>query len=113
MNRKKAIDKSILKWEILAKTGEFRRYIKDITTTDMPHGCALCQLAGQPEYHINGIVRYRCRKYCPYAQRFGCCCNQRSPFKHWEDVRSGENPERIEQRKIYASEFLEQLKQLD
>lgn len=107
-----AIEKSILKWEILAKTGEHRRYLKDITTVDMPHGCALCLYARQPEYCFEGIKRYRCRKYCPYAQRFRCCVNRGQPFKMWEELSGGDNPERIELRKKYASQFLEQLKQL-
>ena len=113
MNRKEAIDKSILKWEILAKTGEFRRYIEGITSDEMPHGCSLCQIAGQNQYSFTGISRYRCRRYCPYAQQFGCCCNRHQPFHKWEEGRIGNNPNTIERRKHYASEFLRQLKQLD
>ena len=112
MNRKEAIDKSILKWNILAETGESRRYIEGITSDDMPHGCSLCLFAGQPQYSINGISRYRCRKYCPYAQKFRCCCNRNQPFKKWEEGRIGNGPDTIERRKRYASEFVQQLKQL-
>ena len=112
MTREEAIRKSILKWEVLATTGEYRKYLKDITSEDMPYGCALCQLAGQTQSSWKGISRYRCRKYCPYAQKFRCCCNRGSPFLKWEDTRHSDNPERIELRKKYASEFLEQLKQL-
>ncbi len=113
MNRKEAIDKSILKWNILAETGESWKYIKDITSDDMPYGCSLCQLSGQKQYSDTGISRYRCRKYCPYAQQFGCCCNRHQPFQKWEEGRMRDNPEAIERRKHYALEFLAQLKQLN
>ncbi len=105
-----AIENSIRKWTVLAETGECQRWIKDITTNDMPHGCALCRLAGQS--HCSVISRYRCRKYCPYAQRFRCCCNRGNPFRKWENISCGDDPKRIEFRKKYALEFLEQLKLL-
>ncbi len=113
MNRKEAIDRSILKWEILAETGEHRRYIKDITSDEMPHGCSLCQLAGQDQFSFTGISRYRCRRYCPYAQKFRCCCNRGQPFRKWEEGRLKDDPDTVGRRKHYASEFLQQLKQLD
>lgn len=113
MEWNEAIEKSILKWEILAETGEYRRYIEGITSENMPHGCALCQLAGQPQYHVNGISRYRCRRYCPYAQQFEICCNRGSPFQKWEGVnRDNIRPGANARRKHYAAEFLSQLKQL-
>ncbi len=110
MEVNEAIENSILKWGVLATTGEFEKYIGGITTRDMPNGCALCQLAGQRQF--DSISRYRCRKYCPYAQKFGCCCNKNSPFAKWEGVRSN-LATAIERRKHFASEFLEQLKQLN
>ena len=97
MNREEAIKASILKWEVLATTGEFRRYIKDITTDDMPHGCALCLLAGQHQYE--DISRYRCKKYCPYAHKFGCCFNRSQPFSKWEVAVSRDIAEAMERRK--------------
>ena len=112
MNRKEAINKSILKWEILAETGEYRRYIKDITSDDMPYGCSLCQLAGQKPYFDTSVSRYRCRKYCPYAKRFGHCCSSGQPFLKWGERGTRGDPESIERRKRYAAEFLAQLKQL-
>ncbi len=112
MDRTQAINNSIRKWTVLAETGEYRHYIKDITTDEMPYGCALCQLAGQKDYSFDSISRYRCRKYCPYAQRFGCCCNRGTPYLYWVGMRMGDNPKRVKLRKRYASEFLEQLKQL-
>ena len=113
MNRGEAIKKSILKWEILAATGEYQRYIKDIASEDMPYGCALCQLAGQGQFSFNGISRYRCLRYCPYAQKFGCCCNRNQPFRKWEEESLGNYAGAIERRKHFALEFLGKLKQLE
>ena len=112
LTKKEAIDNSILKWAILAETGDSKKYLKDITTADMPYGCALCQLAGQRLNSYKGISRYRCRKHCPYAHRFRCCCNQGSPFEKWSALSSGDNPERVELHKKYAKLFLEQLREL-
>ncbi len=112
MTRNEAIEKSIMKWEILAKTGEYLRYIQGVTSEDMPNGCALCLVAGQPQWE--SISRYRCRKYCPYAQEFRCCCNRGQPYLNWEMVAHWNNtPEANDRRKHYATEILGQLKQLE
>ena len=111
LTEREAIIVSIKKWEYLAETGEYRRWIKGITTDDMPHGCALCLFAGQPLYGFRGIQRYRCSK-CPYAKKFRCCVNRGQPFLNWERLDNNDTPEGQESRKKYARLFLEQLKQL-
>jgi pyruvate formate-lyase activating enzyme-like uncharacterized protein len=113
LTEREAITISIKKWEYLAKTGDNKRWIEGITTDTMPYGCALCALAGQDKVHgLGGVSRYRCRKYCPFYRKFGCCTNRSQPFYAWEDQLRNDTPEKKESRKKYAQQFLEQLKQL-
>lgn len=114
LTKEKAIELSIAKWEILSKTGEYKRYFPEFQGEyEFPYGCSLCAFAGQALYGLS-ISRYRCRKYCPYAKKFRCCCNRSSPYLHWDSVTPHDptSERAIELRKKYASEFLEQLKQL-
>lgn len=106
ISAKEAVELSIEKWGILATTGENRRWIVGTTQPSMPYGCGLCYYAGQSNSALKGISRRKCRTRCPYALKFGCCCNRSSPYHGWEEAQSDER------RKYYAALFLEQLKQL-
>jgi len=97
---KKAIEKSIEQWTWLAETGkkkqdwpEWEKY------DDVSCNCFLC------EYNEGTDTDESCGA-CPLYKKFGNCENEETPYMNWLYAKTPED------RKKYALEFLEQLKQL-
>lgn len=99
LTKKKALDITIELWESLAETGKskiswsgWKEY------GDMEGDCPLC------EYDNRHQLAESCN--CQYFDKFGGCCEKDNPFPKWEDA------DNKTQSKKYATELLNQLKQL-
>ena len=98
LTEKKAIQITIELWEWLAKTGSFFKseWPKWKEYGEMDCACPLC------EYDIRKS-NSSC-SHCPLTSKFLSCFE--AGFQAWV------NTDTAEDRRIYASKFLEQLKQL-
>jgi hypothetical protein len=112
LTESKAVEISIELWEWLAETGSrqkrswpgWNQYKKYAEPSDynpygtFAQGCCLC------EYDKQQLGR--CEK-CPYWRRYGFCNEFGSPYRNWSNWNNTS-----EERKLYAAEFLAQLKEL-
>lgn len=103
LTKKKAIELSIELWTWLAETGEeFKSLWSGWDKYGEPdNDCFLCEYQGRHETKSTEAC-----SLCPYYKIFGDCTNANMPYENWWSA------ETIEDRKKYAREFLEQLKQL-
>jgi len=109
LTEKKAIEISIELWTWLAETGasfkfEWSGWEK---YGMMANDCALCELSFPRRYPRADDA---C-DHCPYNKRFGPCQShiwggELTPYDKWCEARTKKG------RKLYASKFLEQLKEL-
>jgi len=105
LTKEQAIDISIELWTWLAETGSGRKLEWQGWKKygAMGCGCALCAYTEQQE---EGAAAVTC-KPCPYYRKFhGKCFKRNRIYAKWEKTNN------IDQRKKYASQFLEQLRQL-
>jgi hypothetical protein len=100
LTKKKAIEIAKELWTWLAETGRakeewpgWEQYGK------MESSCALCEYGCQ-----HGSMTC---KPCPYYQKFGGCIAEDAPYFQWAGAQN------LQDRKKYARQFLEQVKQLE
>ena len=108
LTKKKAIEISIELWTWLAETGvddkgEWEGWEK---YGDMDNTCALCEYSNRLRLLGEGSCEPEACGKCPYYQAFGFCWERRANFDEWR------NEKLLEERKKYATLFLEQLKEL-
>lgn len=108
LTKKKAIAISIELWEWLAETGEEYKCFWSGWDKygDMANECALCEYRNyHGGYRILANDKKECPT-CPYYAKYGECEEKSSPYHRWREGKSKVK------RKKYATQFLEQLKQL-
>lgn len=96
---KSAIELSIELWTWLAETGEEFKSEWDGWGKygEADNDCFLCEYDKRNKTYCES---------CPYNEKFGVCTNVNTPFENWWLSKTTED------RKKYARQFLEQLKQL-
>ena len=112
LTRKKAIEISIELWTWLAETGS--EYKDDWVGWNkygaLDDDCALCAYQWQQSKANKRVYRYDECPSCPYFKKYRYrCMGERSPYIGWDETSGGD---KVEDRKLYALEFLEQLRQL-
>lgn len=107
LTKKKAIEISIELWTWLVETGSDEKFMWSGWEKygQMLNDCALCEYGGRRA--LRTAIDCAC-DFCPYSQKFEECCNEAedTPYDKWEEATDKA------ERKKYATEFLEQLKQL-
>lgn len=104
LTKKKALAITIELWEWLAETGKGKgswsgwdKYGR------MGAYCPVCEYAARHDR------RFGCEG-CPIKDKFGSCYS--TYYRYWEDADTTDDSEYSDNRKKYATLFLEQLRQL-